>query len=270
MDTLLLTKIIESVVVIVVASIILYIIKQYLIKKVAYTSKDSQHIKTLIGVIFNVAQYIVVLMAIIIVLRINGFNVTSLLAGLGIVATIVGLALQDTLKDIISGIAIYTNNFYKVGDVVTYQGALCEVKYFSARVTKFQNVYTGSTFTVYNSQISSIEKVKETKVINLSFHIWEDADKIADVLKKAAEELEKDELFHDIYTGIYAIGENGLEYYVALHTDRKDYYYAGRAVPILYKHLKAAGIMPMSKADVRLVQEGKTAEKKIKVEKKVK
>ena len=129
---------ISSVLVVVIMIALLYIIKQYLIKKVAYTGKNEQHKNTFIGVVFNILQYVVIVVAVVIVMHLHGVNVTSILAGIGIAATIVGLALQDTLKDILAGINIYNNNFYKVGDVVRYNGEECDVKYFNARVTKFE------------------------------------------------------------------------------------------------------------------------------------
>ena len=102
----------QSAAIIIVASILLWVIKQYLIKKVAYSGKDEQHKNTFIGMIFNVLQYLVIVIAAVMVLKANGVNVGSILAGLGIVATIIGLALQDTLKDIIAGINIYKDNLF--------------------------------------------------------------------------------------------------------------------------------------------------------------
>ena len=95
----------------VVTFVLLHVIKKYLVKKVAYTGKDDQHRNTFIGVIFSVVQYLVIIAAVVIILRLHGVNVISIFTGLGIVATIIGLALQDTLKDIIAGINIYNSNF---------------------------------------------------------------------------------------------------------------------------------------------------------------
>ena len=158
-----------SAIVICISITLLVVIKKYLIKKVAYTSKAEQKQNTFIGVIFNLLQYVVVLVCAVLVLQFHGVNVTSIIAGLGIVGAMVGLALQDTMKDVISGINIYNNNFYKVGDLVNYNGNLCEVKYFSARVTKFASLYTGNTFTVCNSTINSIEKVKRNSMVMMYF-----------------------------------------------------------------------------------------------------
>ena len=42
-----------SVITVIVTIVFLWVIKKYLIKKVAYTTKDEQHKNTLIGVIFR-------------------------------------------------------------------------------------------------------------------------------------------------------------------------------------------------------------------------
>ena len=64
-----------------------------------YTGKDDQHRNTFIGVIFSVVQYLVIIAAVVIILRLHGVNVISIFTGLGIVATIIGLALQDARLD---------------------------------------------------------------------------------------------------------------------------------------------------------------------------
>lgn len=181
-----------SVVVICVTMVLLVVIKKYLIKKVAYTTKkDEQHQNTFIGVLFNVLQYVVILGCIVIVMKFHGVNVTSIVAGLGIVATLIGLALQDTMKDIISGVNIYNNNFYKVGDMVNYNGELCEVKYFSARVTKFKSMYSGNSFTVCNSNINAIEKVKGYILVPLMFDFEEDIKTVSKCINKGIDQLKK-------------------------------------------------------------------------------
>ena len=80
----------SSVLIAAVMFALLYIIKQYLIKKVAYTGKNEQHKNTFIGVVFNILQYVVIAVAVVIILHLHGVNVTSILAGIGIAATIVG------------------------------------------------------------------------------------------------------------------------------------------------------------------------------------
>ena len=202
-----------SVVVICLTVILLVVIKKYLIKKVAYTTKAEQHQNTFIGVVFNVLQYAVVLGCVVIVLQLHGVNVTSIVAGLGIVATLIGLALQDTMKDVISGINIYNNNFYKVGDMVMYNNELCEVKYFSARITKFQSMYSGNTFTVCNSIINSIEKVKNNNMVFLTFDFEDDHELVEKCYAKAVEVTKAAKGVKDVeHFGLVDINDNGILY----------------------------------------------------------
>ena len=203
-----------SVIIIIIAIVLLHFIKQYLIKKVAYSGKDEQHKNTFIGVIFSILQYLVVVLAVVMVLNLNGVNVGSILAGLGIMSAIIGLALQDTLKDIISGINIYNNNFYKVGDMVRWNGEPCDVSYFSARVTKFRSVYTNSTYTVNNSLINNIEKIKDMNFIMYSFSFNYDSELIKEAFDKILERLkaENPNVKQTINVGPINITSKGVDY----------------------------------------------------------
>ena len=61
---------------------------------------------TIIRVMRNATKYTLTTVGIIALLALYGVNVKAMVAGLGIAGTILGLALQDTFKDIISGINI--------------------------------------------------------------------------------------------------------------------------------------------------------------------
>lgn len=234
-----------SVVIICITMALLVVIKKYLIKKVAYTTKAEQHQNTFIGVIFNLLQYAVILGCIVIVLQLHGVNVTSIIAGLGIIATLIGLALQDTMKDVISGINIYNNNFYKVGDMVTYNNELCEVKYFSARVTKFTSMYTGNTYTVCNSTINSIEKVKDTNMIFLTFDFEDDKKKVDKCFAKAIEETEKLKTVKKVdYFGLGDINSDGLLYIAKITAGHDVLHARGVFMTALYEECKKCHVAP--------------------------
>ena len=226
---------------------LLVLIKKYLIKKVAYTGKDEQHKNTFLGIIFSIFQYLVILIAAVAVLRLHGVNIISIVTGLGIVATIIGLALQDTLKDIIAGINIYNNNFYKVGDMVRYNGEECDVKYFSARVTKFQSILTGSTYTVCNSSITSIEKIKDVRFKSFRFRFDEEKEKIDEAFNAIAARMKEEcEYLKDVqYLGPIDMDHEGaifaLLYFCPAH---KNLEISMKLANIAYDEFKNAGIMP--------------------------
>ncbi|MBR2788695.1 MAG: mechanosensitive ion channel family protein [Erysipelotrichaceae bacterium] len=241
-----------SILITVITFLLLAVIKKFLIKKVAYTGKDEQHRNTFIGVIFSVAQYVVIVAAVVIILRLHGVNVFSIVTGLGIMATIIGLALQDTLKDIIAGINIYNSNFYKVGDMVRYNGEECDVKYFSARVTKFQSIFTGSTYTVCNSSITSIEKIKDIKVLTLEFNFDKDSKKINKAFDKTAERGKNIENIKEIKNlGLITFGRQGAVYGILYRCPaHKDLFARMELVKILHEEVMKSGVKPVFEGDV--------------------
>ena len=239
---------ISSAIVIIIAIVLMYVIKQFLIKKVAYTGKKDQHKNTYIGVIFNVLQYVVLIAATVIVLKINGVDVGSILTGLGLLGMIIGLALQDTLKDIIAGLNIYNNNFYKVGDMVRYNGEECDVKYFNARVTKFQSINTNSTYTVCNSTITSIEKIKDRGIARYLFS-FDTEKKIVDECMETIVDRSKKEIEHikDIYyDGINDISTIGVRYELKYQCPaHKAEEVRDAMAEISYEQFKTFGISPV-------------------------
>lgn len=81
----------------------------------------KQRIKTISQLLSSILRYLFLIIILLVVLSILGVNVTSLLAGLGIMTAVVGLAFQDMIKDFIAGIAIIVENQFSVGDTVIVQ-----------------------------------------------------------------------------------------------------------------------------------------------------
>jgi len=85
------------------------------------SAAHKQRVKTISKMLSSILRYVFLVILLLVVLAVLGVNVTSLLAGLGIVTAIVGLAFQDMLKDFIAGIAIIAENQFGVGDTVIAQ-----------------------------------------------------------------------------------------------------------------------------------------------------
>ena len=108
--------------------------------------------KTIVSLIENILKYLIIIIIAVSLLSIYGVNITSMVAGLGITATILGLALQDTLKDIINGISIMMENYFIVGDIVRYNNFTGEVIEFGLKSTKIKN-HAGETLMISNRNI---------------------------------------------------------------------------------------------------------------------
>ena len=261
----------ETLIIILVVILSLAFIKRYLIKKVAYTNKSETHKNTLKGVVFNILQYVILIGGIFLILQVNGLNINGILAGLGIFATIVGLSLQDTIKDIIGGINIYNNNFYKVGDVVKFEGDYWEVKYFNARVTKFKNILLNTTYTVANSNITQIEKIKEDSVFMMCFDFPTDKDKIKELFDNLVPKV------NDLYgvreavnIGPLFITNEGVTFGLGFKSSPKLCPSAKvKITGFAYEEAKRLGISPASNSDITIHMANDEAIEKV-VKKKVK
>lgn len=246
----------ESITIAIIMFVLLYVIKKYLIKKVAYTNKDETHKNTLKGVVFNVLQYVIILTSIFCILTVNGLDVTGLITGLGIVATIIGLALQDTIKDIFMGINIYNNNFYKVGDVVLFKDAYWEVKFFNARVTKLKHLANNSTLTFVNSQIVEINKIKEDNCFMIYFDYDEDKKLIDKAFKNMIPRI--NDLYgvrEAKYFGVCSMDLQGVKYGIGFKNSPKLIIGTNASVAaIAYEEFNKLGIKPASDDEVKVKQ----------------
>ena len=92
----------------------------FLKPKVAQTeSKLDDH---LLPILNTTLKSFVVLVAILLVIQNMGYNITSLLAGLGLGGLAVALAAQDTLSNVFGAIAIFVDQPFRVGEQVQLEG----------------------------------------------------------------------------------------------------------------------------------------------------
>lgn len=156
-------KFIGTSIVVLLSIIIFYIIKEsllkYINKKRRKATKGQKKGLTLLYLFLSIFKYAIFLIDIVIILSIFGINVTGFVAGLGLFGIVVGLSLQDLLKDFISGIFIILDNQYAVGDYIKVGDFKGEVIGVGLKSTKIRD-YSGDVKVIDNRNIS--------EVINLS------------------------------------------------------------------------------------------------------
>ncbi|MBQ9022333.1 MAG: mechanosensitive ion channel family protein [Eubacterium sp.] len=208
---------------------------------------------------YNAARAIVVILVILAVLQINEINVTSLVAGLGIASAIVGLALQDYLKDIIMGTHIVRDSFFKEGDVVKYGDQEGVVIEFNMRTTKIRCFSTGNILTVSNRNISEISVVPESQFqdIDIGLPYEEDHQRVFDVLAKACGQIAQLDGVDDcVMKGILKFEDSDILYRVRFFCyPSKKYDLRLAANRIILECLTEAGIsIPYPQIDVHMNQ----------------
>ncbi len=110
----------------------------------------------LVPLIRKTLRFFIVVMGVILVLQNNGYNVASLIAGLGIGGLAVALAAKDTLANFFGSITIFADRPFKIGDwikVGNVEGVVEEVGFRTTRVRTFYN----SLVSVPNSQVATTD-----------------------------------------------------------------------------------------------------------------
>ncbi len=112
-------------------------------------------LKGLLTIIISVIKYVTVVIWLFFVLTAFNVDTTVILAGIGIVSLIVGLAIQPLLADIIAGLFIIFEDVFNVGDIIVADGFRGTVKEIGMRHTQIEDA-GGNIKVINNSDIRSL------------------------------------------------------------------------------------------------------------------
>ncbi|MBD3248013.1 mechanosensitive ion channel [Candidatus Falkowbacteria bacterium] len=168
------------------------------------------------------------LSAVVLVLSNMGYNVTSLIAGLGIGGIAVALALQSILGDLFSSLTIYFDKPFKDGDFIIVGSDMGVVKKIGIKTTRIQTLQ-GQELVISNSELTSSRvnnygKMSERR-IPFEFGVIYDTPaeklkKIPGMMKKIIESQEKVRFDRAHFRGF---SDSSLDFEVVYYLDTGDY-----------------------------------------------
>lgn len=215
-------------------------------------SPEEKKTKTLVLLFQNIVKYLIIIIAFIIILELFGVDTQSFIAGLGIIGIVIGLALQDILKDIIMGITILAENYFVVGDIVTINNFTGKIVEFGLRTTKLQNE-DGDVLCLANRNISTLINVcpkARRIVIDIPTAYTEKTSKvektIEKIIKNIIDNTSADE--ESEYAGITSYTDNYINYTISIHCPKEDQAkvksYALKVIKEIYEkeNIKTRGI----------------------------
>ncbi len=214
--------------------IIFFVIHHFLIRiisKFEVKEQRSSNIKTYLRLLRNVVDFLYYMLLLLLVLDLLGFDVSTILTSVSIASVIIGFAVQDLLKDIIRGVSIITDNYFKVGDIVRYDNKICKVISIDMRSTKFQNMKTLDNLSVSNRKIEEIEVLshKITIDIPLSYELSvEQSEQVVQTILELIRQIKDVETAE--YLNISELGENFISYHVHIYCDPNNRYQVIRDV----------------------------------------
>ena len=195
-DSINFIALIKSLVYIIVAIIVYEIIRKIVIKSLNRNKKrlnnvHFQRVKTIQDLILSIVKYTIIIITLVTILSVWGFNVSTLVAGLGLGTAIIGLAFQDLAKDIIAGFAIITEGQYEVGDTIEIDKFMGEVTSISLKTTEITN-FKGAKYIVSNHYMDKVINYSDNPllaIVDISTPYEEKTDKTEKVLKDMIEEI---------------------------------------------------------------------------------
>lgn len=182
---------------------------------------EKKRRNTIVELITNIIKYFIYTLMVIFILNIYGVDTASIIASLGVAGVILGFALQSTVEDLISGIAIIMDNYFVIGDIVTFNNFTGEVIGMGLKSTKIRKL-DGSVYVIANRNINAVINLSQQKagvVIKVPTAYEENVEKVEKVLKGIIEKAKKmPNVYKDSdYLGIETMGESAIEYAVIIY-----------------------------------------------------
>ena len=195
LEKILTKELIQQIVVIIISIIIYLLIKKIIIKMFKASKKHGIHKKsiTIMNLVINIVKYIIIIISALTILNIWGIDTKALLASLGVVGVVAGLAMQDILKDFLAGFTIIIDNEFDVGDNIqigTFRGDVIELGMKNTKI----RAYSGEVLTVANRNINEVINYSTQTsrcVVDISVSYSADLEKVEKVINEVCEELTK-------------------------------------------------------------------------------
>jgi small conductance mechanosensitive channel len=183
------------------------------------------HEKLVELIVYKLWRYAMVLFGLVMALGQLGVNVTAALAGLGIAGIALGFAAQDSVANVISGIMIFWDKPFVVGDWIKVEGEYGRVSDITLRSTRIRT--PRNTFVVIPNKniidtvLENYSKHGETRVdVPIGIAYKEDIREARKVLLAAVAEIEhvRKEPAPDVI--VHDLGDSSVNLRVRVWVDR--------------------------------------------------
>jgi moderate conductance mechanosensitive channel len=220
-----------------------------------------KRVRTLISVLWTIVFVLIWFVVVLTSLGQIGVNIAPILASAGVVGLAVGFGAQNLVKDLVSGFFLILENQVRVGDVAVINGTGGLVEAISFRTIVLRDeaavVHVFPNGSV--NTLSNMTKDWSAYVINVNVAYKEDTDRVADVMRRVAEEMYAEPKYRSAMLepieiiGVDGFTESAVTIKARLKTQPLQQFSIGREYrKRLKKAFDAAGIeMPLPQRIVR-------------------
>jgi len=183
-------KILLLILIIIGVRLLLWFIKKAMVAKWSFKRRDlgNQY------AIYQIISYLVWILAFVFGLEILGVQVTILVAGSAALLVGVGLGLQQTFNDIVSGAILLIEGSTKIDDVLDIDGQVVILKKIGLRASKVINrddivIFIPNSMIVTNKVINWSHQLQETRFkVSVGVAYGSDIDLVIRLLEESAAE----------------------------------------------------------------------------------
>jgi MscS family membrane protein len=229
------TSIVHAIYILAVSFIFLYfifkvidIVAYYLYQEAKKT--DSTLDDQLVPLLVKSLRILVVTIGILFILQNFGYNITSLLAGLGLGGLAFALAAQNTVSNLFGSITIFSDKPFQLGDWISIgdiEGTVEEVGFRTTRVRRFdQALVTVPNSQFINTGIINYSAMKKRRInFNLGVTYGTSAGKVEEAVAGIKKIIEDDEKFDQSFYMVRftEFGEYSLNIFIYCFTKTTDW-----------------------------------------------
>ena len=171
-----------------ITKLLLWLIKKTLISKRKFKKLD----KGSSYAIFQIIRYVIWVIAIGFILETIGVKITVLIAGSAALLVGIGLGLQQTFNDVISGIILLSEQSIKIDDVLEIDGDVVKIQSIGLRTSKGLNtndisIIIPNSLITTNKVINWSHQTKKTRFkIDVGVAYGSDVDLVIKILEESA------------------------------------------------------------------------------------
>lgn len=165
----------------------------WIMKKILFSNKKLRKFEEgNLGSLFRIIKYVIWIFAILIIFDTIGLKLNVLLAGSAALLVGIGLGLQNTFNDFISGIILIFEGSIKVGDILEIDNDVVKIQIIGLRTSEAINrddivIILPNSLITTNKVINWSHQSKETRFrINVGVAYGSDVDLVLEILQKSA------------------------------------------------------------------------------------
>jgi small-conductance mechanosensitive channel len=173
---------------IIFTKVVLWIVNKIIIRTEKLRKLEEGSLHSL----FQIIKYVIWIFAILIILDTVGLKLNVLLAGSAALLVGIGLGLQSTFNDFISGIILLFEGSIKVGDILEIDNDVVKIQRIGLRTSEAMNrddivIILPNSLITTNKVINWSHQSKKTRFkINVGVAYGSDIDLVLEILRKSA------------------------------------------------------------------------------------